>query len=238
MAIATADQLETPRGHTPIITPRRGLPSGRALIGGLLVTVAALGSFAIATAGSEGPGTEYLVLSSPVAAGDTITLTTVAFEAMELSPSLIASALTTTDGLEGAIALRDLRIGELLAADDLIAAPSVDGQTISGMHELTFAVPLDRTPPGLRRGDRVTILGTATDTTTVAVEDALVLMIDTRPDQIGSSGRGVLTLAIEDAGSVMTITHVTQTAEITVVRSTRALDDIYPELVTSSETTP
>jgi len=237
MAIEAADQLEAQRGHTPVITPRRGLPSGRALIGGLLVTLAALGSFAVATAGSEGPGTEYLVLSVPVAAGDTITLTTVALEAMELSPALIASSLTTTDGLEGAIALRDLRAGELLATDDLIAAPSIDGQTIRGMHELTFAVPLDRTPPGLRRGDRVTILGTAVDTTTVAVEDALVLMIDTRPEQIGSSGRGVLTIAIEDAGSVMTITHVTLTAEITVVRSTRALDDIYPGIVTTDGVT-
>ena len=238
MAIAEAKHPDAPRGHTPVITPRRGLPNGRALVGALLVTLAAVGSFAVATAGNDGPGTEYLVLDSPIEAGDPVMLSAVSLEPMELSPTLIASALTTTDGLEGATALRDLRAGELLATDDLIAAPTIDGRAIFEVHELTFAVPLERTPPGLRRGDRVTILGTTADATAVAVEDALVLTIDTRTDQIGSSGSGVLTLAIDDALSVMTIAHVTQTTDITVVRSTRALADHYPEVVTGGEATP
>ncbi len=238
MAITTAEPTDTGRGRARVITPRRGLPNGRAIVGALLVTLATIGSFAVATSGGDGPRTEYLVVSSPIAAGEAVSLGAVTAEPMELSPTLIASALTTTAGLEGATALRDLHAGELLRADDLIAAHSIDGEVITDIHEITFSVPLDRTPPGVRRGDRVTILGTSADVTTVAVEDALVLSIDTQPDQIGSSGNGTLTLAIDDAETVMGIAHVTQTTDITVVRSTRALADTYPAVITSDQATP
>ena len=65
--------------------------------------------------------------------------------------------------------------------------------------------------------------------TAVGVEDAVVLSIDTEPGQIGASGQGVLTLAIDDAEMVLTLTHLTQTSDITIVRSTRAVADEYPE---------
>ncbi len=238
MAITTAEPTTQGRGPTRVIVPRRALPNGRAIVGALLVTLATIASFAVATSGEDGPETQYLVVSTPIAAGDTVSLRAVTAEPMELSPTLITSALTTTAGLEGATALRDLRAGELLNADDLIAAHSIDGDVITNVHEITFSVPLDRTPPGIRRGDRVTILGTSADVTSVAVEDALVLSIDTQPDQIGSSGNGALTLAIDDAETVMAIAHVTQTAEITVVRSTRALADTYPPVLGTDQATP
>lgn len=238
MAITTAEPTEVRGGPTRVIAPRRGLPNGRAIVGALLVTLATIGSFAVATSGDSGPKTEYLVVSSPIAAGETVSLQAVTAEPMELSPTLITSALTTTAGLNGATALRDLRAGELLTSDDLIAAHSIDGKAVTNIHELTFSVPLDRTPAGIRRGDRVTILGTSADVTSVAVEDALVLSIDTQPDQIGSSGNGALTLAIDDAETVMTIAHVTQTTDITVVRSTRALADTYPPVLATDQATP
>ncbi len=236
MATITADKVEAPQRPTRVISTRRQLPSARALIGALLVTIAALGSFAVATSGSDGPNTEYLVLRSPIRAGEPVGLADVMLEPMELSPSLTSKALSSTDGLEGAAALRDLGAGELLLIHDLIPAPIVDGEPLSNVHELTFAVPLDRTPAGLRSGDRVTILGTTDRATLVAIEDAIVLAIDTQPDQIGSSGSGILTLAIDDPGDVMNIAHATQTTDITVVRSTRALADHYPPIVTTPAT--
>ncbi len=215
-------------GPLRVITRRRTLPSGRALLGAFLITAAALGTFAVATGGNDAPATSYLVLSSDVAAGESVTLADVEFIPMELGTSLVATSLTSTDGLDGATALRDLRSGELLSVEDLLASPIIDGTRVGPVHELTFGVPLGRTPPGLRTGDRVTVLGTTDHETSVGVEDAIVLSIDTEPGQIGSSGSGVLTLALDDANTVMALTHLTQTTDITVVRSTRAIDDTYP----------
>ena len=229
MTATTAEQLVNEPDPSRVITSRRGLPSGRALAGAFLITTASLGTFALATGGDDGPTTEYLILQNDVSAGDPITLVDVKSVAMQLGPSLVASSLTTTDGLDGATARRDLRTGELLSLNDLLAAPPIDGIPLGAVHELTFGVPLDRTPPGLRRGDRVTVLGTTDEMTAVGVEDAVVLSIDTEPGQIGASGQGVLTLAIDDAEMVLTLTHLTQTSDITIVRSTRAVADEYPE---------
>ena len=228
MTAMTAEQTMNEDGPLRVITPRRGLPSGRALLGAFLVTIAALGTFAIATGGDDTPSTAYLIIGSNVPAGTQVTLADVEFVPMELGETLVATALTSTEGLDGATALRDLRAGELLSVDDLLAAPRIDGAPIGAVHELTFGVPLDRTPPALRQGDRVTILGTTDDRTSVGVEDAVVLSIDMEPGQIGLSGRGVLTLAMTSAETVVTLTHLTQTSDITVVRSTRAIEDTYP----------
>ncbi len=234
MTATTAEQSVNEHGPLRVIAARRGLPNGRALLGAFLVTAAALGTFALATGGDEGPSVAYLVLQGDVPAGGAITLGDVEFVPMELGSSLVSTALTTTAGLDGATALRDLRGGELLSTNDLLAAPAIDGLTIGAVHELTFGVPLDRTPPGLRQGDRVTVLGTTDTQTSVGVEDAVVLSIDTEPGQFGSSGHGVLTLAMDDAETVLALTHLTQTSDITIVRSTRAIDDVYPESTLSA----
>ncbi|MEO0492156.1 MAG: SAF domain-containing protein [Actinomycetota bacterium] len=225
MTTPTADASDARTTRT--ITPRRSLPSGRALVGAFLVTVAALGAFAIVSGGDDGPTTRYLVTTRDVETGDQLTLVDVRFEAMTLSADLAGRALNSVDGLDGATALRDLRAGELIDVADLIGAASGADPTAT-IHEVTFGVPLERTPASLVSGDRITVLATVDGLTRLTVEDAVLLDIDRRPDQIGSSGRGVLTLAVDAPETVMDIAHLTQIADITIVRSTRAIDDVFP----------
>ncbi|MEM9521524.1 MAG: SAF domain-containing protein [Actinomycetota bacterium] len=227
MESTTAESPE-PRSAGRSISPRRALPSGRALVGAFLVTVATLGAFVVATGGDDGPTTSFLVTTRDLTAGEAITEADVRFEAMTLSDDLAGRALNSTAGIDGAVVLRDFRAGELIDVADVIAGVDGGGAIDGDLHEITIGVPLERTPSSLVVGDRVTILATADDTTRVAVEDARVLEVDRRPDQIGSSGRGILTLAIDDPAVVLEVAHLTQTADITVVRSTRALDDVFP----------
>ena len=214
------------------ISPRRSLPNSRALVGALLISIAAVGAYAAATGGSSGPTDEYLVVTESITAGQPVHLTGVAFEPMDLPVDVSESAVNSVEGLDGAIALRDLRPGEILTLDDVIASPTIDGAPIGAVHELAFPVPLDRTPPGLIRGDRVTVLSTLRvadqPTTVVALEDAVVLSFDPRSDQIGSTGTGVITLAISNADAVVSTAHLSQQGDLTIVRSTRALGDTYP----------
>jgi len=224
------------------ISPRKALPNSRALVGALLISIAAVGAYSAATGGSSGPTTEFLVMNTTVSAGQPVGLNGVSFEAMDIPPDVARSAINSTDGLEGAIALRDLRPGEILSLNDLIASPLIDGSPLGPVHELAFPVPLDRTPPGLVRGDRVTILSTLRvadqPTTVVALEDAVVISFDARTDQIGSTGTGVLTLSIPDADAVVSTAHLSQQGDLTVVRSTRALTDSYPASYSVSESMP
>ena len=203
-------------------------------MGALLVTTGALGTFALATSGDEGPTTSYLVAAHDLEAGTTLTATDVRFEPMELSPALASSTLNSTDGLEGALLLLDHRAGALIDVSDVIpAAPGVPHGL--DVHEISFAVPLARTPEGLREGDRITVLATHDGVTRLAVEDAPLIAADTTPDRIGASGQGILTLAIDNAAVVMEIAHLTHVGDITIVRSTRALDDTFPDLVATPE---
>ena len=235
----TDARIEGPDAAGPAATKRsiisrRSLPNGRALVGALLVTVAAVGAFVFASGGDGGPSTEYLVLLRDVDAGDSINAADVRFEPMTLSPQLanIAFESTSTNSAgtpDGATALRFLHAGGLLLAPDLRNAAQIRGTETTNIHELTLPVPLDRTPDLLTRGDRVTILAydSRSEDTWVAFKDALVLAFNTYSDSIGSSSEGRLTLGLSESGQVLRGAHLSF-LELTVVLTTRASDDNYP----------
>jgi len=231
-----SDTIETPLPPPHAIRSRRALPNSRAVLGALLVTIGALGTFTLASDGHGPPETSYLVATRDLQPGETITTTDVRFEPMELSAELSATTLNSVEGLDGAVVLHDLGTGELIDVAHLLAATVSGDRPLSSVHEVTFGIPLDRSPSALVPGDRITVLATTAETTTVAVEHAIVLGIDSRPDQIRASGRGVLTIAVEEPATVMQVAHLTQTTDITVVRSTRALDDRYPTAFASEDT--
>ena len=216
---------------TRVVRARRSLPNGRAVVGAFLVTSAAVGAFLLSGSTATGPSTDYLVVTTDVAAGATLTADDVVAERLDLG-TVSDAAVVGTAAIDGAVALRDLRAGELLVHDDLLTGADTGEATIAAIHELTIPVPLDRSPAALFPGDRVTVLATgrATDDlqTEVAAEDVPVLGFDTGVDRIGGSSQGVLTLAVDDPAVVLTLAHAAQHGDLTVVRTTRALDDVYP----------
>ena len=217
------------------IVSRRSLPNGRALVGALLVTIAATGAFVFSTRGDSGPVDEYLVLLRDVEAGGSLSAADVAYEPMTLSSELADMAFSSTPGdtaahLDGATALRFLNAGALLLSSDLRGAAQVPGAETTETHELTLPVPLERAPEMLARGDRVTVLAhdPRNDATWTAVEDGIVLEYSTSDDGFGSRSHGRLTLALSDPRTVMRGAHLSY-LELTVVLTTRAANDAYPE---------
>lgn len=224
--------MPTPAEDVPSrsFAPRRSLPNGRAVMGALLVTFAAAGAFVVASSGDGVPGAEYLVVVDHVDAGEAVNLDDVALAVMHLPPATASNALTSTRGLEGATALVDLPAGSVLDIRDLRGAAFVDGVAVGAVHELTIPVPTERSPAALVRGDRVTILAHAGPETGLhtAVEDALVLGFDPGGSGIGASGQARLTLALPAATDVTALTVWSYEA-LTVVLTTRAIDDRYPD---------
>lgn len=237
--MTTVMDNEGPSLPGPVIASRRGLPSGRAAAGALLVTVAAVGTFVMATGPDEGPRSSYLVAVASVEAGAPVGGGDFALRPLGLSADVAARALIDASGLEGAIAVRDLAPGDLLTAADLIEAPVVDGKPAGAVHEIAFPVPVERISARTVNGDRVTVLTTASaggaDLTEVAVEDGVVLSWAADADAIGGSGIGVLTLAVNDAATAIGLAHMVRTGDVTVVRTTRAAADRYPDSFPAAE---
>lgn len=222
-------------GFQRSIISRRSLPNGRALVGALLVTVAAVGAFVFSSRGDSGPADEYLVLLRDVDAGGVVNAADVAYEPMTLSEELADIAFSstrsdTTAHLDGATALRFLHAGALLLAPDVRGANRILDADTTEIHELTLPVPVNRTPEVLTRGDRVTVLAydSRNDATWTAVDDGLVLDYVTSGDSLGSSSHGRLTLALSGPQGVLRGAHLSF-LELTVVLTTRAADDEYPE---------
>ena len=226
-----ADDPAAPLGDAGSATRRAPtLPPGRALVGGLLVTGAAVAAFLVASRAPAGPDTSYVVLARAVDAGRALTADDLDLVPLHLGDRLAAMALTSPRVADGAVPLRDLRPGELLLDHDLIGSVGIGGSTPTDVHELTIPVPVDRSPADIVPGDRVTVLATLgpadQERTVVSVEDATVL--DVVDDDGLGSRTATLTLAIDDPQLVIDVAELSPAGTVTVVRTTRALDDVYP----------
>lgn len=230
MAMSEADGGYTPTSAKRTIAPRRGLPSGRAVVGALLVTVAAVGAFAAAGRGDGGPRESYMVVARRVEAGTTVSAGDLGLVPMQLPAVAAANAVRSASAVEDAIAIHSLEAGDVLSVHDFVVAPAVGGEALGAIHELALPVPRERIPPRTAVGDRVTVLATVRlrdePVTVLAAEDALVLGW---ASDGGTSGSGVLTLALEDAETAAGLAHLSVGGEITAVRTTRAVRDAYPD---------
>ena len=236
MSVTEPDGGYSAKPQARSLRPRRRLPSGRAVVGALMVTVAGVGAFTLADRGSGDPGELYLVASEPIEQGAAVSLGDLALAPMLLPAVVAANAVSSADGLEGSIAVRDLVAGDLITAGDLIAAPSADGAAVGAIHEMSMPVEHDRISDRTAAGDRVTVLATldASDDpfTIVAAEDVRVLGWSGGSES--ASSRGVLKLALDDAASAMSLAHLSRRGSVTVIRTTRAVTDAYPAYVATS----
>lgn len=206
------------------IIPHRRLPNGRAITGGLLVSVAALGAYAAAaTPSSSSSG--YVVAARDLAPGDVVSADDLAIAGADLSPDIASGAFLETDDVVGAVVLGPVDAGELVQRGALAAGPGPDPAA-----QLSFAVDADRAVDGdLAAGDRIDLLatyGTGTDAFTVrVVRRALVVAAAGDSSAISDSGRQVITLSLTDPGAVLAVAHAVRAGDITVVRTTGAGDD-------------
>lgn len=225
---------------SPLRTIRapRSLPSSRAAVGGLLVAVAAIGTWVTAT-GSAGSTTErYVVARRAVAPGVELTGDELTLVEVDLPDRLRSHAFADPADLIGTVTRAPLGAGELVQAG---AVSATDAR--SGGVELSFSVDPGWAVAGaLEVGDRIAVYATDDDgRTEVVLDDVHVLRI-TAPDLdgFGSDGTQTITVASDDDEAVARAVAATRTADITVVRVTARRDDTVSspdEPVRSTSTT-
>ncbi|MPY94373.1 MAG: hypothetical protein GEV08_15325 [Acidimicrobiia bacterium] len=203
-----------------VIAHRRGLPSGRAVAGGLLIALAALGAYVAATGGDGGPSTTYVVASHDLAPGQELSAQDVELVAIDLPPAQARGTYRSVAALESAVARGPIPGGALVTVADV--APSAHG---GAYRELSVSLPRARALDGaLVAGDRVDLVATADGASTAVVQDALVLAVS--GDGGGALGGGdvVVTLALDDPAVALHTAHAAAATDVTLLRSTRAAD--------------
>ncbi len=213
---------EEPGART--ITRRRNLPGGRAVVGGFLVAVAAVGIFAAYTRAAAGPATSYVVAARDVPVGTQLTRDDLHLVPLELPGPQRARAFDDPGVLDGATVIGPVFAGDLIQSSAVVAAEP-------GVEQVSFLVSADRAVAGkLRPGERVDVLATygsgESAYTEAVVRDALLVAV-TADDAngLGTTASQILTVAVPDAGETLRLAHAVNAGEVTVVRTTAITRD-------------
>mgnify|MGYP003498177713 CR=1 FL=1 len=202
---------------------RRTLPTGRALVGGLLVTVAAVLVFATYAGAQATRSTTVVVAARALDPGTHLGPTDVEVRTVDLGDELAGRSFSSVDELIAAVALGPLAAGDLVQAS-AVRTPDPASERPSDP-QFSFPVDRDRALDGeLRSGEVVDLLATfgtgSSASTKVLARRARVLAVEQAGSgTLGSSGRLVLTVALGSDDTVLAVAHASQVAAITVVRS-------------------
>lgn len=196
---------------------RPGLPSGRSVVGGLLIAVAALGTFAVAGGDADPLPPGRVVTRRAVAPGDVIGPADLELVPSD-GPGGGAHLFGSVDDVAGAVALAPLDPGDLVQRSAVRPAdPEAPGD-----HQVSFPVDRSGAVGGrLQLGERVDVVatyGTGIDATTRRVaRGALVVAADATDDRLGTAL--VVTLAVPDPDDALRVTHAANAGAIALVRT-------------------
>ncbi len=223
-SVTSATATSNDGGSSRIRTggPRRGLPTGRALVGGLLVTIAAVLVFSAYAGAQSRPSTSVVVAGRDLDPGDRLTAADLEVRTIDVPADVADRTFADTQALLGAAVLGPVAEGELVQEGAVRLTASPDG---NAQPEFSFPVDRERALSGdLQAGESVDLLatfGSGSDATTeVVARGARLLHVqETRNGTLGSSGRLVLTVGLGSEDEVVDVAHASQVATITVVRA-------------------
>ena len=195
----------------------RGLPGGRAVVGGVLMAVAAVGVYLAYDRASTGASQTVVVAARDLPAGHVLDADDVRPVDADLPDSAADGTFPSADALVGRVVLGPISEGEILQAGSITDDPAVPD-----LHEVALNLPRGQLAVGrLKEGERVDVFATSDDRTTSVVRGAVVVQLEA--DDAGSltSTREVtLVVAVPSGDAVAALVHALRTGEVTVVRST------------------
>jgi hypothetical protein len=200
-----------------VIERRRTLPGSRAVVGALLMAVAAVGVFVAYTDATQPPGDHVVVAARDLRVGDRIELDDLRSVAVELPGDVASSTFADPAVLVGRVVLGPV------AADELVQSSSVtDDLGADAGHEVALTLPRGQIAVGrLKQGERVDVFVTAEERTTSVVRGTQVVQISEHGGGSLTSARELtLVVAVPDGDAVAALVHALRTGDVTVVRST------------------
>ena len=194
------------------------LPTGRAVVGGLLVTLAAAGVLVAHRSASQPPTTRYVVATRAVAAGATVGTDDLGTIAIELPGEISAVPSSEASDLIGRVAATALEPLELVRPGDVLSAGRfTDPESV----EVSLELPPARALEGIiRTGSRVDVLVTDPDGDSTSVLATGVRVTSTGSEAEGGGG------GIGDSGSIRVLLSVSDSAQATALVDASLRSDI------------
>jgi Flp pilus assembly protein CpaB len=194
------------------------------------VALAALGTYLVATRDGGGTRTSYAVATHDLAPGTTLGPADVELVPLELPPAQATGTFTDTALVLGGALRGPVRAGSVLT-DALVERRRAPGQPpdeTTAYREVSVAVPAANAVDGsLRPGDRVDVVATEGSASFVLVDRALVVASSGSDRGTPLGGGDVrVTLALPDAATALAVAHGAAAAELTLLRSTRSVDQL------------
>ena len=212
-----------------LVRRRRAALNPRALLGGLLITVAGLGLFAAYTQAGADHRVAYVVAAHDLVPGERIGAADLTTRRMVL-PTDLASSFAFRDAarLNGAVMVAPLRAGELLQATDVVAAADAPA-----FQEVSISVDPSRAVGGsLQAGETVAVVATygtgAQAVTEVVVPLALVVSTNDSSGAFGSRSSETVTLGLAGATDVLAVTNAADAGQVELVRTQSADSGTQP----------
>ncbi|MDP9452745.1 MAG: hypothetical protein M3P97_05020 [Actinomycetota bacterium] len=204
------------------VRPVRRLPGGRAVVGGLLVAVSAIGVFAAYTNANASPDRSYAVVRADVAAGQRLSRTQLGLVPLDLPVDQRRLAFTELDLLDGATVLAPMTAGQLVQSGD-VAKPAGGPERAQISVALDPGRALGGDPGLLGPGERVAVIATFTQageplTETVSA-DATIVRVLGGGDELGGSSGLTVVLAVPP-GDLEPIAQATAAGVVTLARTT------------------
>lgn len=200
---------------------RRALPGGRAVVGGFLVALAAVGIFAAYTGATADSHQQFLVATQDMPVGHRITRADVGALGMDLPPAVAARAWQDPSRLVGAVVIGPLAKGELIQTSDVVGG---DEAGATGP-QVSFPIESARALDGqLKVGEVVDVLATydaaGGGQTMVVVRGARVADRSEPNSSLGEGGKEVVTLSVASRSDTLAVAHAAHAGEVTLVRVT------------------
>jgi Flp pilus assembly protein CpaB len=204
-----------------VVSRRRGLPNRRAVAGGFLVALAAIGVFIAARGSDARTRHRVAVATHDLPAGVTIDEADLRFDTVELDDAL-TTQLFADDEAPAAIG-RTTAAG--VGAGDVVARSAIlDPGARDPRPQLSLPIERARALDGLLDpGQTVDLLGTFAQDggqTIVVARNAEVLRVDDGPrSALNPSSEVTLVVAVASPAEAIAVVHASQTGKVTVVRS-------------------
>ncbi len=225
MTRTAEDTFATPGPSRPapprrrIQRPRR-LPGGRAVVGGLLVALAGVGTLVAWQQASGTPDARYAVAARALYPGEALTAEDVRLVPVDLPDGVAGGAFADPDGVAGRVALGPIAEGELVQAGAL-SEPGSGAPTA----EVSFALARDRALDGrLASGDLVDVFVTVDAGTSLVAERVQVVTVTDGGASFASGAELTVTLALTDSAVRDDLIQAVRAGEVTLVRATHAGD--------------
>lgn len=199
---------------------RRSLPGGRAVVGGFLVALAAVGVFAGYTTATTEESQAYLVARRDLPLGHRITKADLGTLDMDLPALSRAKVYRDPSQLIGAVVIGPVAKGELVQASTVVAA----GGEPSNQAQISFSIESARALNGtLRRGEIVDVVATfgsgADGYSAFVVKGARVADRSEADGTLSNGGEEVITLAVPREADTLAVAHAVNSGTIALVRS-------------------